>query len=98
MAESAAGFVGSAPVTALRQINLATGADVLIRPIEGVSFPGTFSAAFDGVVLFSTAAGVTAYDGTTGAWLWSIGGAVPEGTDPRKDTDLPDQGIQPRSR
>ena len=84
LAESAAGFAGSAPVTALRQINLATGADVLIRPIEGISFPGTFSAAFDGVVLFSTATGVTAYYGTTGAWLWTIGGAVPEGTDPRK--------------
>jgi hypothetical protein len=85
LAESAGGFAGSAPVTALRQIDLATGADVLIRPIEGVSFPGTFSAAFDGVVLFSTAAGVTAYYGTTGARLWTIGGSVPEGTDPRKD-------------
>jgi hypothetical protein len=84
VAESASGFLGSAPVTALRQINLATGAQILVRPLEGLSFTGTFSAAFDGVVLFSTAGGVTAYDGTTGAWLWSIGGAVPEGTDPRK--------------
>jgi PQQ-like domain len=84
MAESAGGFLGSAPVTALRQINLATGAQILVRPLEGLSFTGTFSAAFDGVVLFSTAGGVTAYDGTTGTWLWSLGGAVPEGTDPRK--------------
>jgi len=84
LAESASGFAGSAPVTALRQINLATGADVLIRPIEGLSFPGTLSAAFDGAVLFSTAGGVSAYYGTTGAWLWTIGGAVPEGTDPRQ--------------
>ena len=84
MAESAGGFLGSAPVTALRQINLATGAQILVRPLEGLSFTGTFSAAFAGVVLFSTAGGVTAYDGTTGAWLWSLGGAVPEGTDPRK--------------
>jgi hypothetical protein len=84
MAESATGFLGSAPVTALRQINLATGAQVLIRPLEGLSFPGTFSAAFDGVVLFSSAAGVAAYYGTTGAWLWTIGGAVVEGTDPQK--------------
>jgi len=36
-------------------------------------------------VLFSTAGGVTAYSGTTGAWLWSVGGAVPEGTDPREE-------------
>jgi hypothetical protein len=85
LAESAGGFAGSAPVTALRQVNLATGADVLIRPIEGVSFPGTFSAAFDGVALFSTATGVSAYYGTTGAWLWTVAGAVPEGTDPRQD-------------
>jgi hypothetical protein len=84
IAESAGGFLGSAPVTALRQINLATGAQILVRPLEGLSFTGTFSAAFAGVVLFSTASGVTAYDGTTGAWLWSLGGAVPEGTDPRK--------------
>jgi hypothetical protein len=34
-------------------------------------------------VLFSSAAGVTAYSGTTGAWLWSINGAVPESTDQR---------------
>jgi PQQ-like domain len=84
MAESAGGFLGSAPVIALRQINLATGAQILVRPLEGLSFTGTFSAAFAGVVLFSTASGVTAYDGTTGVWLWSLGGAVPEGTDPRK--------------
>jgi hypothetical protein len=84
LAESADGFLGSAPVTALRQINLATGAQIVVRPLEGLSFTGTFSAAFDGVVLFSTAGGVTAYSGATGAWLWSIGGAVPEGTDPRK--------------
>jgi PQQ-like domain len=84
MAESASGFQGSAPVAALRQINLATGTQILVRPLEGLSFAGTLSAAFDGVVLFSATGGVTAYSGTTGAWLWSLGGAVPEGTDPRK--------------
>jgi hypothetical protein len=84
VAESANGFAGSAPVTALRQIDLTTGTEIVVRPLEGLSFAGTFSAAFDGVVLFSTADGVTAYSGATGAWLWSIGGAVPEGTDPRK--------------
>jgi hypothetical protein len=84
MAESADGFLGSAPVTGLRQISLATGAQNLIQPLEGLSFAGTLGAAFDGAVLFSTAGGVTAYSGATGAWLWSIGGAVLEGTDPRK--------------
>jgi outer membrane protein assembly factor BamB len=81
--ESAGGFVGSAPVTALRKINLATGAEIVIRPLESLTFAGTLSAAFDGVVLFSSATGVTAYSGTTGAWLWSVRGAVPEGTDPQ---------------
>ena len=33
------------------------------------------------MVLFSSAAGVTAYNGGTGAWLWSAHGAVPEGID-----------------
>ena len=83
MAESAGGFVASAPVTALRRIDLATGAELVVRPLEGLSFAGTLSAAFDGVVLFSSAAGVTAYDGATGARLWSARGAVPEGTDHR---------------
>jgi hypothetical protein len=35
-------------------------------------------------VLFSSAAGVTAYGGATGALLWSMNGAVPESTDHRR--------------
>ena len=83
VAESDGGFVASSPVTALRRIDLATGAELVVRPLEGLAFDGTLSTAFDGVVLFSSAAGVTAYSGTTGAWLWSIHGAVPESTDRR---------------
>ena len=83
VAESAGGFVDSAPVTALRRIDLATGAEHVVRPLEGLEFDGTLSTAFDGVVLFSSAAGVTAYSGTTGASLWSVHGAVPESTDRR---------------
>jgi len=79
--ESPGGFVDSAPASALRRIDLATGAELVVRPLEGLSFPGTLSTAFDGVVLFSSAAGVTAYHGATGARLWSAHGAVPEGTD-----------------
>ena len=81
VAESAGGFVDSAPVTALRRIDLATGAELVVQPLEGLEFDGALSTAFDGVVLFSSAAGVTAYSGTTGAQLWSINGAVPESTD-----------------
>ncbi len=83
VAESAGGFVNSAPVTALRRIDLATGAELVVQPLEGLEFDGMFSTAFDGVVLFSSAARVTAYSGTTGARLWSINGAVPESTDQR---------------
>jgi hypothetical protein len=83
VAESAGGFVDSAPVTALRRIDLATGDELVVRPLESLEFHGTLSTAFDGVVLFSSAAGVTAYSGITGAWLWSINGAVPESTDHR---------------
>ncbi len=83
VAESAGGFVASAPVTALHRIDLATGSELVVRPLEGLSFHGTLSTAFDGVVLFSSAAGVTAYDGGTGSVLWSAQGAVPEGTDHR---------------
>jgi hypothetical protein len=73
--------VDSAPASALHRIDLATGSELVVRPIEGLSFPGTLSGAFDGVVLFSSAAGVTAYNGSTGARLWSAHGAVPEGID-----------------
>ena len=83
VAESPGGFVDSAPVTALHRIDLATGSELVVRPIEGLSFQGTLSGAFDGVVLFSSAAGVTAYNGSTGARLWSAHGAVPEGVDHR---------------
>ena len=83
VAESAGGFVASAPVTALRRIDMVTGAELVVVPLEGLEFDGTLSTAFDGVVLFSSAAGVTAYSGTTGAWLWSVHGAVPESTDHR---------------
>ena len=81
VAESPGGFVDSAPASALHRIDLATGSELVVRPIEGLSFPGTLSGAFDGVVLFSSAAGVTAYNGTTGTRLWSAHGAVPEGID-----------------
>jgi hypothetical protein len=81
LAESAGGFVASAPVTALRRIDLGTGAELVVRPLEGPSFTGVLSTAFDGVVLFSSASGVTAYSGATGVRLWFARGAVPEGTD-----------------
>jgi hypothetical protein len=77
---SAGGYLGTAPVTALRQISLQTGAQRLIRP-TGRSFAGTLSSAFDGVVLFSGPSGVTAYNGATGQRLWARKGSIPESAD-----------------
>ncbi len=94
VAESANGYLGSAPVTALRRIDTTTGAEQEILPAEvadGVAlegtaaFDGTLVAAFDDVVLFSAAGGVTAYSGITGDRLWSKPGTLAEGADPRQD-------------
>ncbi len=78
--EAAGGYLGSAPVTALRRIDLNNGLESTVRP-SAPSFPGSFSGVVDDVLLFSAASGVTAYDGLTGLRLWSIKGAVPEETD-----------------
>lgn len=82
IAESAGGYLGSAPVTGLQVIDLATGAErTLVSPL-GQPFSGTLADAADGAVVFSSAAGVTAYSAATGAMLWTVADAVPEGTDP----------------
>jgi hypothetical protein len=77
---AAGGYLGTAPVTALRRINLTTGAERLIRAPHG-SFDGTLSAALDGVALFSGGAGLSAYSEATGGLLWQRPGAVPQGED-----------------
>jgi hypothetical protein len=77
---AAAGYVGAAPVTQLRQIDLASGDERMIRPPHG-SFAGALSAAFDGVLLFSDTAGITAYSEATGQQLWQRAGTVPQSED-----------------
>ena len=77
---AAGGYLGAAPVTALRRINLRTGAERLIRP-RGDAFAGPLSLAFDGVVLFAGASGATAYDARTGARLWHRRAGLPESAD-----------------
>jgi hypothetical protein len=78
----------------VRSINTATGAEREIVPtaasIEAgitapeatATFAGTLSEAFDNVLLFSDADGVTAYSASTGVRLWFLPGAVPDGADP----------------
>jgi PQQ-like domain len=73
----------------IRMIDTTTGAEQEIVPSSSSTlsagtavFDGTLNEAFDGVLLFSNAGGVTAYSGSTGAWLWSTSSAVPDGADP----------------
>ena len=80
VAVSTDGYLGAAPVTALRRINLRTGAERLVRPPEQ-AFDGALSLAFHGVVLFAASRGVTAYNGGTGARLWHRRVALPESVD-----------------
>jgi hypothetical protein len=82
LAESAGGGLGSSPVTALKVINLSMGAERELGSPLGSPFSGTLATASDGVVLFASASGVTAYSGSTGGALWSMPAAVLEGTDP----------------
>jgi outer membrane protein assembly factor BamB len=77
---AAGGYLGAAPVTALRSINLATGAERVVRPPHG-SFAGSLSGAVDGVVLFSGSTGLSAYSEATGKFLWRRAGAVSESED-----------------
>jgi hypothetical protein len=81
LAESPGGHLSSAPVTALRVIDLATGTERMLSSPLGSPFSGTLAIAVDGAVLFASPAGVTAYSGSTGGKLWTKPGA-PEGTDP----------------
>ncbi len=82
VAESAHGYLGSSPVTALRVMNLESGAERPLSSPLGQPFSGTLAIVTDGVALFASAGGVTAYSGTTGGTLWTRAGSVPEGIDP----------------
>jgi hypothetical protein len=56
-------------VPAWRRIDLATGAERIVRPENG-AVPGTLTYAVKGIVLFSGPGGVRAYSGETGKFLW----------------------------
>jgi hypothetical protein len=78
---SARGVLGTAPVTAVRQINLRTGAERLIEPANE-AFDGTLTGAADGILLFNGPAGLAMYRAATGRLIARRGGAVAEGVDP----------------
>ncbi len=74
---SATGEAGTAPVTAVLQINLRNGARRLIRP-AGRSFDGRLSGLLDGQLLFSSADGLRMYSSLTGRQTGFRAGAVAE--------------------
>jgi len=80
MSMAAGDHPGAAPVTALRRIDLGTGAERIVRP-QGPGFTGALSLAFGGVVLFADASAVRAYGETTGQLLWHYRGALPDAVD-----------------
>lgn len=81
MAMASGGYLGSAPVTAVRRINLGTGAQHVVRPPHGSSFLGALSLAYQGVVVFSSAQWVSGYSATTGRELWHYPRALPDTMD-----------------
>lgn len=78
---SAQGELGTAPVTAVRQIDLANGAERLIQPPRK-SFRGTLTAVLDGILVFSGADGLTMYSAATGRVTGERASAVFQGIDP----------------
>ena len=73
---------------------MSTGRETIVRP-SASSFSGTLSGVVGNVVLFSSATGVTAYDGLTGLSTWSLAGVVPEGTDAAQGRFNLTQGTSP---
>jgi outer membrane protein assembly factor BamB len=81
---SARGEIGTAPVTAVREIDLRTGEERLIQRPDGV-FDGTLAGVIDGVLLFSGSSGLSSYSVATGHLIAQRPGAVLEGIDPVHD-------------
>ena len=92
--KSAGGYLGSSPVTALQVMNLKSGAERPLSSPLGQPFSGTLAVAADGVALFASASGVTAYSGSTGGDAVVEGGFGPRGHRPGPGPGLPDVGGQ----
>lgn len=82
LTESSGGYLHGGPVTGLQVIDLTSGSERTLGSPPANPFTGSLAEVFSGVVVFTSASGVTAYDGSTGSLLWSMGGVVPEETDP----------------
>lgn len=78
---SAGGVLSNGPVTAVRRIDLRTGAERLIEP-PSESFDGALSGAADGVLLFTGPAGLSLYQEATGVLVARRPGVAAVGSDP----------------
>lgn len=78
---SAGGQVGTDPVTAVRQINLVSGAERLIRP-QGESFDGALNAVVGGSLIFTSSTGLSMYSVANGHLTAQVPHAVVQGSDP----------------
>jgi hypothetical protein len=79
---SAGGAVGIAPVTAVRQIDLHTGIERLIKP-HGRSFSGELTAVIGRTLVFSSSSGLSMY---------SVASGYLTGQRPRAVAEWPDRG------
>jgi outer membrane protein assembly factor BamB len=82
MAETAGGYLISGPVSAIRRIDLATGAERVTR-LSG-KFAGTLSDVADGVVLLAGDSELRGYSIMTGDLQWRRPAAALELVDPAK--------------
>lgn len=78
---SARGVLSSGPVTAVRRINLRTGAERLIEP-SSESFDGELSGAADGTLLFADPSGLDLYSAATGDLIARRPGIAAVASDP----------------
>lgn len=88
---SARGVLGTAPVTAVREINLENGTQRLIRPPAG-PFAGRLAGAADGMLLFADGTGLGGYSTQTGVLAWHRDGGILVGNDPVQHVLYVDSG------
>lgn len=78
---SAEGVIGTAPVTAVRQISLLTGEQRLIRP-AAEAFPGSLAGVADGLLLFAEPDGLSGFSLQGDVAPWHRTGGIYMGNDP----------------
>jgi len=84
MAVTTGGYLVSRPVTAIRRIDMATGAEHVIRLRD--PFAGTLAGVVDGVVLLTGGSELRGYGTGNGDLLWRRAAAALELVDPSRGT------------